>query len=125
MSEQWDVFGLKDPLCHSSSSVFHFFPIIIFLSTTPLTGMTSISLHMQWPLTSQFSFTGQFSQREQLFFFVTDQTPRPHLFFQASEKEGCNNSTGNCSSTEPEDDGGVSDELLGDALVVAAQVIYQ
>jgi hypothetical protein len=30
-----------------------FFPIILFLSTTLSTGMTSISLHMQWPLTSQ------------------------------------------------------------------------
>jgi hypothetical protein len=40
-----------------------------------LTGMTGISLHMQWPLTSQLH--GSVSQREQLFFFVTDQTPRP------------------------------------------------
>jgi hypothetical protein len=30
-----------------------FFPIILFLSTTLLTRMTGISLHMQWPLTSQ------------------------------------------------------------------------
>jgi hypothetical protein len=30
-----------------------FFPISIFLSTTLLTGMTSISLHVQWPLNSQ------------------------------------------------------------------------
>jgi hypothetical protein len=30
---------------------------------------------MQWPLTSQLH--GSVSQREQLFFFVTDQTPRP------------------------------------------------
>jgi hypothetical protein len=37
-------------LCLSSSSALHFFPIILFLSTTLLTGMTS--LHMQWPLTS-------------------------------------------------------------------------
>jgi hypothetical protein len=29
------------------------FPIILFLSTTLLTGMTGISLHLQWPLTSQ------------------------------------------------------------------------
>jgi hypothetical protein len=36
--------------------------------------MTGISLHMQWPLTSQSH--GNFSQRKQLF-FVTDQTPRP------------------------------------------------
>jgi hypothetical protein len=40
--------------------------------------MTGISLHMQWPLTSQPH--GSVSQREQLFcFFVTDQTPRPYL----------------------------------------------
>jgi hypothetical protein len=31
-----------------------------------LTGMTSISLHMQWPLTSQLNGSG--SQREQLVF---------------------------------------------------------
>jgi hypothetical protein len=30
-----------------------FFPIILFGSTTLLTGMTGISLHMQWPLASQ------------------------------------------------------------------------
>jgi hypothetical protein len=30
-----------------------FIPIIYFVSTTLLTGMTSISLHMQWTLTSQ------------------------------------------------------------------------
>jgi hypothetical protein len=29
------------------------FPIILFLSTTLLTGMSGISLNMQWPLTSQ------------------------------------------------------------------------
>jgi hypothetical protein len=41
-----------------------------------LTGMSGISLHMQWPLTSQLH--GSVSQREQLFFFVTDQTPSPY-----------------------------------------------
>jgi hypothetical protein len=40
-----------------------------------LTGMTGISLHMQWPLTSQSH--GSVSQREQLDFFVMDQTPCP------------------------------------------------
>jgi hypothetical protein len=30
-----------------------FFPIILFGYKTLLTGMTGISLHMQWPLTSQ------------------------------------------------------------------------
>jgi hypothetical protein len=29
------------------------FPIILFLATTLATGMTGISLHMQWPLTLQ------------------------------------------------------------------------
>jgi hypothetical protein len=48
--------------------------MIFFRSTTLLTGMTGISLHMQWPLTSQSH--GTVSQKEQLFFFVTDQTPR-------------------------------------------------
>jgi hypothetical protein len=45
--------ALCDPLCHSSSSALHFFWINIILSTTRLTRMTGISLHMQWPLTSQ------------------------------------------------------------------------
>jgi hypothetical protein len=42
----------------------HFFPIILLGSTTLLTRMTGISLHMQWPLTSQSH--GSVSQREQL-----------------------------------------------------------
>jgi hypothetical protein len=42
------------------------FPINLFGSTTLLTGMTSISLHMQWPPTSQLH--GSVSQREQLVF---------------------------------------------------------
>jgi hypothetical protein len=45
-----------------------FFTIILFGSTTLLTGMTGISLHMQWPLTSQLH--GSVSQREQLFFLL-------------------------------------------------------
>jgi hypothetical protein len=45
-----------------------FFPIILFGSTTLLTGMTGISLHIQWPLTSQLH--GSVSQREQLFFLL-------------------------------------------------------
>jgi hypothetical protein len=45
-----------------------FFPIILFGSTTLLTGMTDISLHMQWPLTSQSH--GSVSQREQLVFLL-------------------------------------------------------
>jgi uncharacterized membrane protein len=51
-----------------------FFPIIRFGSTTLLTGMTGISLHMQWPLTSQSH--GSFSLREQLFFcYGSNSTP--------------------------------------------------
>jgi hypothetical protein len=52
----------------------HFFKLF-FLGlpyTILFTGMTGISLHMQWPLTSQLH--GSVSQREQLF-FITDQTP--------------------------------------------------
>jgi hypothetical protein len=41
-------FLVSDPLCLSSS-----LPIILFVSTTLLTVMISIFLHMQWPLTSQ------------------------------------------------------------------------
>jgi hypothetical protein len=44
---------VSDPLCLSSSSAHHFCPIILFGSTTLLTGVTGNSLHMQWPLTSQ------------------------------------------------------------------------
>jgi hypothetical protein len=49
-----------------------FFLIILFGSTTLLTGMTGISLHMQWP-----QLHGSVSQREQMFFII-DQTPRPY-----------------------------------------------
>jgi hypothetical protein len=38
--------------------------------------MTGISLHMQWLLTSQSH--GNVFQREQMFFFVTNLTPRPY-----------------------------------------------
>jgi hypothetical protein len=38
--------------------------------------MTSISLHMQWPLTSQCMAV---SLKENNWFFVTDQTPCPYL----------------------------------------------
>jgi hypothetical protein len=40
--------------------------VILFGSPTLLTGMTGISLHMQWHLTSQLH--GSFPQREQLVF---------------------------------------------------------
>jgi hypothetical protein len=41
-------FWVTDSLClsSSSSSTLHFLPIILFLSTTLLTMMTNISLHM-------------------------------------------------------------------------------
>jgi hypothetical protein len=45
-------FGSATP-CASPPPWPSLFPIILFLSTTLLTGMTCISLHMQWPLTSQ------------------------------------------------------------------------
>jgi hypothetical protein len=52
------------------------FPIILFGSTTLFTGMTGISLHMQWPLTSRPH--GSVSQREKMVFGM-DQTPHPPL----------------------------------------------
>jgi hypothetical protein len=50
-----------------------FFPIILFLSTILLTGMTGIYILAYtylcaFAMTSDFSVTWQFSQREQLFF---------------------------------------------------------
>jgi hypothetical protein len=51
-----------------------FFLIILFGSTTLLTGMTGISFYMQWPLTSQSH--SSVSQREQLFFcWGSNSTP--------------------------------------------------
>jgi hypothetical protein len=56
-----------------------FFQIILFGSTTLLSGMTGISWHMQWPLTSQSH--GSVSQREQLFFcYGSNSTPLKSLF---------------------------------------------
>jgi hypothetical protein len=52
-----------------------FFQLFFFGSTTLLTGMTSISLHMQWPLTSQLH--GSVSPRQQLFFFRYGSNSRP------------------------------------------------
>jgi hypothetical protein len=67
--------GVSGPLCLSTSALQFFYPIILFGSTTLLTGMmTGISLHMQWPLTSQSH--GSFSQREQLAFcYRSNSTP--------------------------------------------------
>jgi hypothetical protein len=52
-----------------------FFLILLFVSTTLLTGMTRISLHMQWSLTDQSH--GSFLTENS--FFVTDQTPCPYV----------------------------------------------
>jgi hypothetical protein len=63
----------------STSSALHSFPMNLFGSTTLLTGMTSISLQMQWPLTSQSH--GSVSQREQLVFhYGSNSTPRRRTF---------------------------------------------
>jgi hypothetical protein len=43
-----------------------FFPIILSLSTTLLTGMTGISVHMQWPLTLQLH--GSFLKQNSWYF---------------------------------------------------------
>jgi hypothetical protein len=61
------LFVVSEQLCLSSSSALHFFPLFFFGSTALLTGMAGISLHRQWPLTSQLH--GSVSQREQLDFF--------------------------------------------------------
>jgi hypothetical protein len=52
-----------------------FFPIILFVSTTQLTGMLGISFQMQWPLTSQFH--GSFL-KENKWYFIMNQTARPY-----------------------------------------------
>jgi uncharacterized membrane protein YhfC len=62
------VFLVSDPLCLFSSLAHHCFPIILFWTTTLLTGMTGISLHIQWPLTSQSHVI--VSQREKLLFLL-------------------------------------------------------
>jgi hypothetical protein len=54
-----------------------FFTLIVLVSTTLLTGMTGISLQMQWPLTSQLH--GCFL-KESNWLFVTDQTPQVMIF---------------------------------------------
>jgi hypothetical protein len=64
-------FLVSDPLCFLHLG-HPFFLIILFVPTTLLTGMTGISLHLPWPLTSlsHDSFLKENS------FFVTDQTPQ-------------------------------------------------
>jgi hypothetical protein len=48
--------------------------MILFVSTTLLTGMTGISLYMQWSMASQLHDS---LLEENNWFFVMDQTPRP------------------------------------------------
>jgi hypothetical protein len=50
-----------------------FFLIILFFSTTLSTGMTGISLHMQWPLSSQSDVSILKVNNR---FVITDQNPR-------------------------------------------------
>jgi hypothetical protein len=52
LCQEANFLGASNPLCFSSSSA-NYFPSILFLSTTLSSRMTGISLHMQWPLTSQ------------------------------------------------------------------------
>jgi hypothetical protein len=61
-----------------------FFPLILFVSTTLLTGMTGISLHMQWPLTSLSH--GSFLKKNN-WCFVMDKTDHQchHSFFFSSK----------------------------------------
>jgi hypothetical protein len=66
---------VSDPLRLYTFSALQFFSFYsCVLSTTLVTGMTGISLHMQWPLTSQLH--GSFLKENNLF-FVMNQTPRP------------------------------------------------
>jgi hypothetical protein len=65
------IFFVTDQTPHPT-----FFSSILFLSTTPLTGMTDTPLHMKCPMTLQAY--GRFL-KENNFFFITDQTPRPTL----------------------------------------------
>jgi hypothetical protein len=69
------LFGSTIP-CACPLSCPQFFLIILFVSTTLTTGMTSISLHMQWPPTSQL--LSSFSQRKQLFFFHYGSNSTPY-----------------------------------------------
>jgi hypothetical protein len=59
---------ISDPLCLSSSSAVHCFPINFFLSTTLLAGNERHLL--AHAMTSDFSGARQFSQLEQLFCFL-------------------------------------------------------
>jgi hypothetical protein len=67
------VGAVSDLLCLSSSAL-HFFRLFIFLSTT-----RDDRHFLAHAMASDFSVTWQFSQREKLVSFVTDQTPRPKV----------------------------------------------
>jgi hypothetical protein len=68
----------------SSSSALHFSDYS-FWSTTLLTGMTGISLPMQWPLTSQLH--GSVSQREQwVFCYGSNSTSKGGSFLEKQTK---------------------------------------
>jgi hypothetical protein len=60
-------------LCDSPPPWHNIFSIILFLSTTLLTRMIGISLHVQWPLTSHSH--GSYLKGK-IGVFVTGQTPR-------------------------------------------------
>jgi hypothetical protein len=87
------LFVCQRPLVPLRSLGPPFLPIILFGSTTLLTGMTSNSLHMQWPLTSQLH--GSVSEREQLVFcYGSNYTPSicPALYLKilgATLEEAC------------------------------------
>jgi hypothetical protein len=69
------LFGGSATPCASPPPRPYVFLIILFGSTTLLTGMTGIFLHMQWPLTSQSH--GSDSQREQLVFHYVSNSMQP------------------------------------------------
>jgi hypothetical protein len=69
------LFGGSATPCASPPPRPYVFLIILFGSTTLLTGMTGIFLHMQWPLTSQSH--GSDSQREQLVFHYGSNSTLP------------------------------------------------
>jgi hypothetical protein len=76
-------FLVSDPLCLSSYLALHFFRLFLCGSTTLLTGMTGISLYMQWPLTSQSH--GSVSQREQLVFHYGSNSMPLQVCLQKSD----------------------------------------
>jgi hypothetical protein len=70
-------FGSATPCASPPSPRPSIFSDYSFWSTTFLTGMTGISLHMQCAMASDFSAAWQCLSKRTIF-FVTDQTPRPY-----------------------------------------------